>query len=140
MEQGCFICRKNVGLEDTSPGGYVYEDDHWKVGHAPAHMVGLGTLVVESARHYLDFSEMNADEAASFGELLSKLYRVLKAETGAERVYTALFMEGAPHFHAWLVPRYPGGHVRGPALLDQSSCDEAEAGQLAGALKRRLVE
>jgi diadenosine tetraphosphate (Ap4A) HIT family hydrolase len=109
------------------------------VCHAPSNMVGLGTLVVESARHYLDFSEMNADEAASFGVLVSKLYTILKTETGAERVYTALFMEGALHFHAWIVPRYPGGQVRGPALLDQASCDEAEAVRLAEALRKRLT-
>jgi diadenosine tetraphosphate (Ap4A) HIT family hydrolase len=138
MELTCFICRKNAGQEAPPPGGYVYEDAHWKVGHAPAHMVGLGTLVVESARHYLDFSEMTADEADSFGGLMADLYVALKNETGAERVYTAFFAEGAPHFHVWLVPRYPGGEVRGPALLDQNSCDEAEAIKLAAALRKRL--
>jgi diadenosine tetraphosphate (Ap4A) HIT family hydrolase len=140
MEPNCFICRKNAGLEAPPPGGYIYEDAHWKVGHAPAHVVGLGTLVVESARHYLDPADMTPDEAASFGPLLAKLYRALKGETDAERVYSAWFMEGAPHFHAWLVPRYPGGEVRGPALLDQSRCDEAQAAQLAGALRKRLME
>jgi diadenosine tetraphosphate (Ap4A) HIT family hydrolase len=140
MEQSCFICRKNAGLEAPPPGGYVYEDVYWKVGHAPSDMVGLGTLVVESTRHYLDFSGMETDEAASFGGLMAKLYAALMAETGAERVYCALFAEGAPHFHVWLVPRYPGGEVRGPALLDQSSCDETEAIALAAALRKRLEE
>lgn len=139
MPPDCFICRKNEGLEAPPPGGYVYEDAHWKVGHAPTHMTGLGTLVIESARHYLDFADMTADEAATFGGLLAKLYAGLKAETEAERVYTALFMEGAPHFHAWLVPRYPGDAVRGPALLEQNQCDEVAAVRLAEALRTQLA-
>jgi hypothetical protein len=57
----------------------------------------------------------------------------------AERVYTALFMEGAPHFHAWLVPRFHEEQVRGPALLaEEASCVEGAAVRLAGALRERL--
>jgi diadenosine tetraphosphate (Ap4A) HIT family hydrolase len=139
MEPDCFICRKNAALEAPPPGGYIYQDADWNVGHAPAHMAGLCTLVVESARHFLDFSEMTPGEAQTFGSLLGQLYRILKAETGAERIYTALFMEGAPHFHAWLVPRYPGGQVRGPALLEQASCDPASAAEVARTLRERLT-
>jgi diadenosine tetraphosphate (Ap4A) HIT family hydrolase len=139
MQPDCFICRKHVSLEAPPPGGYIVEDAHWKVGHGPVHVTRLGTLVIESARHYLDFAEMTSEEAASFGPLLMKLYSALKLETGAQRVYTALFMEGAPHFHAWLVPRYAGEQVRGPALLaEEVPCDEEAATRLAGALREQL--
>jgi diadenosine tetraphosphate (Ap4A) HIT family hydrolase len=141
--QDCFICRKHADWEAQPPGGYLYEDAHWKVGHGPSQMVGLGTLVIESARHYLDFAEMTTDEATSYGPLLARLYVALKAETGAERIYTAVFMEGASHFHAWLHPRLPGEQVRGPALLmlDYNvPCDEAAATRLVVALRARLAD
>jgi diadenosine tetraphosphate (Ap4A) HIT family hydrolase len=141
MQQNCFICRKNVGLEAAPPGGYIIEDMYWKVGHGPAHTSRLGTLVIEAARHYLDFADMTSDEATSYGPLLVKLYAALKAETGAERVYTALFMEGAPHFHTWLVPRFVEEQVRGPALLaEETPCNGVAAARLAGALRERLLQ
>ena len=140
MRQNCFICRKHTGLEAAPPGGYIIEDVHWKVGHGPAHLTRLGTIVIESARHYLDFAEMTVDEASAFGPLLAKLYMALKAETAAERIYTALFMEGASHFHAWLVPRFRDEQVRGPALLaEEAPCDEQAAARLAAALRERLL-
>jgi len=43
-EQNCFICRKHAGLEAAPPGGYIFEDANWKVGHGPAHLIRLGTL------------------------------------------------------------------------------------------------
>lgn len=139
MPPDCFICRKHTGQEAQPPGGYIYEDANWKTGHARAQMAGLGTLVVESARHFLDFAEMTPDESLSFGVLMTKLYTCLKAETEAELVYTVLYMEGIPHFHAWLVPRYKNGTVRGLALLEKSQCDETAAVRLAGALRTRLA-
>jgi diadenosine tetraphosphate (Ap4A) HIT family hydrolase len=141
MHQDCFVCRKHAGREAHPPGGYFYEDAYWKVGHGPPQMVGLGTLVIESARHYLDFAEMTTDEAASYGPLLAKLYVALKAETGAERIYTTVFLEGTPHFHAWLHPRLPDEQMRGPAslMLDHNvPCEETAAARLAVALRAKL--
>lgn len=103
----CFICKKHAGMVGPPPGGYIVEDQHWFVCHAPPHMGRLGTLVVEARRHYLDFAEMQADEQASYGPLLHQLFAALKSATGAERVYQMVLLEGQPHFHAWLVPRLP---------------------------------
>ncbi len=44
----CFICRKHKGQEATPPGGYIYEDEHWMVCHAPGKLGPLGTLFIES--------------------------------------------------------------------------------------------
>lgn len=32
----CFICEKHLGNTQQPPGGYIYEDEHWKVCHFPA--------------------------------------------------------------------------------------------------------
>lgn len=140
MHHDCFVCQLHAGHVGEPPGGYIYEDRYWKVAHGFAHVVDLGTLVIESRRHYLDFADMTAAEAAAYGGILARVYTALKAELGAERIYTAVFMEGAPHFHAFLHPRLPNTPIRGPALLTpQSPCDEVAASRLVAALRARLA-
>ncbi|HLO14294.1 MAG TPA: hypothetical protein VK206_05665, partial [Anaerolineales bacterium] len=101
----CFICRKHNGGEAAPPGGYIYEDEHWMVCHAPAKIGPLGTLFIESKRHFLDYSEMRVEEAAALGIVLKQVYAALKEHTAAERIYQLSTMEGVPHFHSWFVPR-----------------------------------
>ena len=105
----CVICRKHAAQEVAPPGGYLYEDGHFLVCHAPATMAVPGTLIVESRRHYLDFPEMMPTESAGNGPLLAQLYAAIKRVVGAERVYTVITLEGAAHFHIWLVPRWRFG-------------------------------
>jgi diadenosine tetraphosphate (Ap4A) HIT family hydrolase len=70
----CFICHKHKELEEAnSPGGYIYEDEHWMVCHAPGKLGPLGTLFIESKRHFLDYAEMTDEESTSFAELANKL-------------------------------------------------------------------
>jgi diadenosine tetraphosphate (Ap4A) HIT family hydrolase len=99
----------------------------------------LGTLIVEARRHYLDYAEMKAEEASSYGLLLRRLYAALKQVTGAERVYSLVTLEGTPHFHAWLVPRPPGAPERGLAYLGASqSCAEEDVLRVVNALRQVL--
>lgn len=51
----CFLCRKHQGLEQQPPGGYIYSDQYWLICHAPPEKGPLGTLFIESKRHFLDF-------------------------------------------------------------------------------------
>lgn len=51
-----------------------------------------------------------------------------------------IVVEGAPHFHTWLVPRFPGEQVRGPALLAEEAASEEMAARLAETLRRRLAQ
>ena len=126
--EACFICRKHAGQEAAPPGGYIYEDEHWLGCHAPGKLGPLGTLFVESRRHFLDYAEMTDEEAASFGELLKKVYAALREHTQAERIYQLSTMEGQPHYHCWLVPRRKEDPERGLKFLARDdSCEEREA-------------
>ena len=99
-----------------------------------------GTLIVESRRHYLDFAEMTSDESANYGPLLARLYAAIKRAVGAERVYTLITLEGAAHFHSWLIPRAPEVQTRGVAfLVDDLQCAEDEAIAAAEAVRAALV-
>jgi diadenosine tetraphosphate (Ap4A) HIT family hydrolase len=138
---GCFICEKHAGGQAAPPGGYIYEDRHWMVCHAPGKLGPLGTLFVESRRHFLDYAEMTAGESASLGKVIQQVYQALRTHTAAERIYQLSTMEGQPHFHTWLVPRRKEDLERGLKFLARDdSCDEEQAAALAGRLREAMHE
>lgn len=138
-EESCFICRKHKGLEATPPGGYIFEDEHWMVCHAPVNLGPLGTLFIESKRHILDYSEMTLEESALLGNLLKRVYQALKEHTGAERIYQLSTMEGQPHLHMWLVARGKDIPERGLKFLARDdACDEKDAIPLVKKLRASI--
>ncbi len=135
----CFICRKHKGQEAAPPGGYVYEDEHWMVCHAPGKLGPLGTLFIESRRHVLDYAEMTDEESTSLGIVMRKIYQALKLHSGAERVYQVTLMEGVPHFHSWLVPHRKDDSEKGMKFLaGDDSCRDEEAATLANQLREAM--
>ena len=132
----CFICRKHNGGEAAPPGGYVYQDEHWMVCHAPMKLGPLGTLFIESKRHFLDYAEMTDEESASLGTVMRKIYDKLKLLTNAERIYQVTLIDGVPHFHSWLVPHRKEDSEKGLKFLaGDDSCSEEDAIELANKLR-----
>ena len=137
--ESCFVCRKHNGQEAAPPGRYIYEDEHWMICHAPGKLGPLGTLFVESRRHFLDYAEMTDEEAASLGIVMRKIYYALKLHTEAERVYQVTMMDGAPHVHSWLVPRRKEDTEKGMKFLARDdSCRDEDAAVLADKLRGSL--
>jgi diadenosine tetraphosphate (Ap4A) HIT family hydrolase len=138
----CFICRKHAGQEAAPPGGYLYEDEHWRVCHAPGKLGPLGTLFIESRRHFLDYSEMTAEESASLGNVLKKIYSALRLHVKeAERIYQLCTMEGQPHYHSWILPRRKEVAERGLKFLARDdSCSDEEASVLADKLREAMKQ
>ena len=137
--ENCFLCRKHIGQEPAPPGGYIYKDEYWIVCHAPAKLGPLGTLFIESRRHFLDYAEMTDEESASLGIVIRKIYQALKLHTEAERIYQVTLLEGIPHFHSWLVPRGKDIPDRGLKFLaGDDSCGEEEASALAAKLREAM--
>jgi diadenosine tetraphosphate (Ap4A) HIT family hydrolase len=135
----CLICDKHEGKGAQPPGGYIYQDGNWMVGHYSPDASWPGQLVVESRRHFLDFAEMTPEESASIGPLLSRLYSAVRRVTGAERVYALVLLEGVPHFHCHLIPRGSDSSTRGMTFLSQDwSCAESEAVEAAQRLREVL--
>ena len=135
----CFICRKHNGLEATPPGGYIYEDEHWMVCHAPGKLGPLGQLFIESRRHFLDYAEMTDEESTSLGNVMRKIYHALKLHTGAERVYQVTLMEGVPHFHSWLVAHRTDDPAKGMKFLTMDiTCSDEDAAALADKLHETM--
>jgi len=137
--EACFICRKHDGREATPPGGYIYEDEHWMVCHALVKIGPLGTLFIESKRHFLDYSEMKVEEADTLGNLLKRVYRALKEHNDAERIYQLSTMEGQPHLHMWIVARGKDIPERGLKFLARDdSCEEKDAIALVNKLREAM--
>lgn len=133
----CFICRKQAGLEAQPAGGYLTFGP-WRICHAPVDSSPLGALIIEAERHVLDFESMNEVELASYGPLLARLYTLLRAVTGAERIYQLLLLEGVPHFHIWLIPRLPDATQRTFAYLQANhNCNPADAAALIDTLRQK---
>jgi diadenosine tetraphosphate (Ap4A) HIT family hydrolase len=109
------------------------------VCHAPGKLGPLGTLFIESKRHFLDYSEMTPDESALLGNVMKKIYQALRMHTDAERIYQLTTMEGQPHFHSWQVPRSKDVPERGLKFLARDdSCNDEEAAALADKLRETM--
>jgi diadenosine tetraphosphate (Ap4A) HIT family hydrolase len=136
----CWFCQDSRG-EEEPPGGWVYEDEHWVAGHAPATYGPRGLVILESRRHFLDAAEMTPEEAATFGVVLGQLTGAVHRVADAERVYTWASMKAHPHLHVWLVPWRPGdvaGIDRITELESQAITPE-EAVQAAKELRAALA-
>jgi diadenosine tetraphosphate (Ap4A) HIT family hydrolase len=109
------------------------------VCHAPGKLGPLGTLFIESKRHFLDYSEMTDEESASLGNVMRKIYHALRTHTDAERIYQVTLMEGVPHFHSWLVPRGKDIAERSLKFLARDdSCSDDDAMALANKLSEEM--
>lgn len=135
----CFLCQKHKGQVALPPGGYIYEGAHWLICHAPVDKGPLGTLFIESRRHFLDYAEANDEELAEYGPLLKRVYTALTSQTGAERVYQVVFLEGIAHFHTWLIPRREGDEKGVPFISKDIVCEQVETVELASKLRELLA-
>ncbi len=106
----CLICAKHRG-EGPLVGPQVWQDDHVVVSHRPVGGDGtvfLGYLFVETRRHAAYLDELTDAEAGAVGRAVRRAARGLRAELGAEFVFSAIVGRGVAHFHQHLFVRHPG--------------------------------
>ena len=70
------------------------------------YTTGFGYL--EPKRHVPYITDLDADEAATFGPTIARVATALKAASGAELVYVYVFGGGIPHLHVHLGPHRDG--------------------------------
>jgi diadenosine tetraphosphate (Ap4A) HIT family hydrolase len=145
-ERQCLICAKYAGRPvpawagfPVPPGGHLVDDGTWRVGHGPTPYWPAGTLLIESARHFLDYADFTPEEASTIGPLVTRFTGPLKEATGASRVHLFSCMEGTEHFHLWMVPRVgetPSGRT---FIADPGYCTPAEAERVVASVRRALA-
>jgi diadenosine tetraphosphate (Ap4A) HIT family hydrolase len=91
----------------------VWEDELWRLTTSLAAEVA-GFSYLEPKRHIPFITDLDGEEARTFGEVLGRVTSALKAVTGAEVVYLYVFGMGIPHLHLHVAP-----HREGDALNDQ---------------------
>ena len=127
--QKCILCR---GAEADQELGVVqvWEDSYWRMTTSLDAEV-LGFSYLEPKRHIPYITDLDGEEARTFGEVLAHLTTALREETGAELVYVYVFGGGVPHLHLHLAP-----HRAGDALTTQIIRGELSEEKLASGVTR----
>lgn len=113
MAERCSICDEIAG-RIVPPGGVVYRNDWWEVGHHLGPETDPGELIVKLRRHAESLAELTAQEAAAMGPVLRAAVAAIERVVRPERVYVASYGERVRHVHFFLLPRttsLPAGHV-----------------------------
>jgi histidine triad (HIT) family protein len=104
----CQVCLKHKNFESVT-GVLLAERGGWFLSHFPFLLnekTVPGHLLIETARHITELSEMTNDEAAALGSLIRNGSSKIKSILGAEHIYVVRINDVTPHLHFHLVPRY----------------------------------
>jgi diadenosine tetraphosphate (Ap4A) HIT family hydrolase len=121
----CSLCDEVEGRA-SAPGGPIYDDGFWQVGHHTGPYTDPGELIVKLRRHCESMAELSPAEAVALGPVLQAAVAAIERVVRPERVYVASYGERVRHLHFFLLPRtaaLPAGHVtsdlyrRGRSLL-----------------------
>jgi len=111
----CPLCA-GVELDDDLMRTEVWSDELWRLTTAKVSEVA-GFSYLEPRRHITDITQLNGEEAATFGETIARSSAAIKAATGADLVYAYIFGDNLPHLHIQLAPhREPGSPLVGEMI------------------------
>ena len=127
-----------------TPGGVIFEDEHWHVTHMVSPAEAPGFLILQPLRHVEHITELTTGEAASLGPLLSGVTRALMRVVAPQKVYVCSFGSVVKHVHFYLIPQMPGMPNAGE-LLDELAagrwaCSDTEAADVARRVRIELAK
>jgi diadenosine tetraphosphate (Ap4A) HIT family hydrolase len=122
----CVLCRGTAGDAELQRI-QVWEDSLWRLTVSlDAEILAFSYL--EPKRHIPHITDLDSDEARTFGEVLARVSRVLQEETGAELVYVYIFGGGVPHLHVHLAPHRPGDGLNTQIIRGEFTEEKLESG------------
>jgi diadenosine tetraphosphate (Ap4A) HIT family hydrolase len=105
-EPDCLLC-DGARAADELNREVVWEDDLWRLSMSRrGYTTGFGYL--EPKRHVPHVTDLDGEDAASFGPVLARVTRALKEAARADLVYVYIFGGGIPHLHVHLGPHREG--------------------------------
>ncbi len=105
--EDCALCA-GAAMDDALMRTEVWSDDLWRLTTAKVTEVA-GFSYLESRRHIPDITQLDGEEATSFGPTVAKISAAIKQATGADLVYMYVFGDTIDHLHVHLAPhRYSG--------------------------------
>lgn len=122
----CILCRGVAGDAELQRI-QVWEDALWRLTLSLEAEV-LGFAYLEPKRHIRHITDLAGEEARTFGEVLARVTRVLRDETGAELVYVYIFGGGVPHLHVHLAPHRPNDALNTQMIRGEVINEELPSG------------
>ncbi len=123
---GCVICRGAAGDAELQRV-QVWEDRFWRFTTSLAAEVP-GFSYLEPKRHIPHITDLDGDEARTFGRVLARVSQALREETGAELIYLYVFGGGVPHLHVHLAPHRPGDALNNQMIRGELVTEQLENG------------
>jgi len=138
---GCEIVSGRV----TTPGGVIYEDEHWMVTHSiSSHLPPLkGMLILQPKRHCEQLAYLTLGEIENLGLILRDTCKALDEILHPMKIYACSAGEGVKHVHFMIVPRMEGMTI-GADLLKEAiedqlwTCSLQEAKDIAIKVRNQL--
>jgi len=106
QEPGCAICLGPAGDPELDRV-HVWEDRLWRVSMSTSGYT-TGFAYLEPKRHIPHVTDLDGEEAQTFGTVLARVTAALKQASGAEIVWLYVFGGGIPHLHVHLAPHREG--------------------------------
>jgi diadenosine tetraphosphate (Ap4A) HIT family hydrolase len=129
----CALCRGADGDAELDRA-QVWEDDLWRLAMSRrGYTTGFGYL--EPKRHIPHITDLDGEEAATFGSVLARVSSALREAAGAELVYVYVFGGGIPHLHVHLGPHRPGDALNNAIIRGEVDSEQLPSG--AGRLVSR---
>ncbi len=105
-EPDCLLCDGPRASEELNRDT-VWEDALWRLSMSRrGFTTGFGYL--EPKRHVPHITDLDGEEAATFGSVLARVTSALKEAAAADLVYVYVFGGGIPHLHVHLGPHRAG--------------------------------
>jgi diadenosine tetraphosphate (Ap4A) HIT family hydrolase len=127
----CTLCRPDQA--DSEFGRVeVWSDDLWRLTTSVGPNEPLaGFSYLEPRRHIPYLSDLDGQEAATFGPVLARVTAALKQATGAELVYVYVFGGGIPHLHIHLAPHHEGDALNSQMIRGEVIAQKLPSGATA---------
>lgn len=136
----CLLCRA-ADADAHFQRRRVWADDHWRLSVVLRGAVA-GFAHLEPHRHIPYLTDLDGPEAATLGPTLARVTSVMRAATGADKIYVYVFGDRVPHLHFNLAPHHPGDALTGgPGLLhpDAAPLDPSEHATAATAIGKGMT-
>jgi diadenosine tetraphosphate (Ap4A) HIT family hydrolase len=122
----CLLCDGERAASELNRE-VVWEDDLWRLSMSRrGFTTGFGYL--EPKRHVPHITDLEGEEAATFGPVLARVASALKAAAGAELVYVYVFGGGIPHLHVHLGPHREGDALSSAIIRGDFSYEPMPSG------------
>ena len=122
----CVLCRGVAGDAELQRI-QVWEDALWRLTVSlDAEILAFSYL--EPKRHIRHITDLDGEEARTFGEILAHVSRVLQEETSAELVYVYIFGGSVPHMHVHLAPHRAGDGLNTQIIRGDITEEKLESG------------